>query len=134
VRVDYEAFVRHMREGDALRRGGDLRDAVAAYRRADALYGGPLFEDEPYEDWIVTARREVEAQHLDVLGHLGDCLASLGDHEASAEAYRRILAVEPHRDDVRDLLAARYAAMGRPGLARRLEAPAPRRRVAVIAA
>ena len=82
VRVDYEAFVRHMREGDALRRAGELREAVAAYRRADALYGGPLFEDEPYEEWIVTARREVEAQHLDVLGHLGDCLAALGDHES----------------------------------------------------
>ena len=32
VRVDYEAFVRHMREGDVLRRAGELREAVAAYR------------------------------------------------------------------------------------------------------
>jgi SARP family transcriptional regulator, regulator of embCAB operon len=134
VRVDYEAFVRHMREGDALRRAGELREAVAAYRRADALYGGPLCEDEPYEEWIVTARREVEAQHLDVLGHLGDCLASLGDHEASAAAYRRILAVEPHRDDVRDLLAERYAAMGRPGLALRLAPLRNARQPHVVAA
>ena len=65
-------------------------------------------------------------QHLDVLGHLGDCLAALGDHEASAEAYRRILAVEPHRDDVRDLLAERYAALGRPGLARACGSRRPR--------
>jgi DNA-binding SARP family transcriptional activator len=120
VRVDLEEHRRLAREGDALRRAGDAAGAVAAYRRADALYGGPLFEDEPYEEWIVTARREVEGEHLDVLGHLGDCLGALGDHEASAGAYRRVLAAEPHRDDVRGLLAERYAALGRPGLIRRL--------------
>jgi DNA-binding SARP family transcriptional activator len=126
VRVDREEHARLAREGDVLRRAGDLAGAVAAYRRADALYDGPLFEDEPYEEWIVTARREVEGQQLDVLGHLGDCLGAAGDHEASAEAYRRILAAEPHRDDVRGLLAERYAALGRPGLALRV-APAPSR-------
>ena len=55
-----------------------------------------------------------------MLGHLGDCLAALGDHEASAGAYRRILAAEPHRDDVRRLIAEQYEALGRPGLALRL--------------
>lgn len=124
VRVDREEHCRLIRHGDGLRRAGDLAGAVAAYRAADALYGGPLFEDEPYEEWIVTARREVEGQQLDALAHLGDCLAGLGDHEASADAYRRILAAEPHRDDIRALLAERYDALGRPGLALRL---APRK-------
>jgi DNA-binding SARP family transcriptional activator len=120
VRVDAEDFERLAREGDALRRAGDAEAAAGAYRRADELYDGDLFEDEPYEEWIVTARREVEGRHLDVLGHLGDCLAALRDHEASAAAYRRILAVEPHRDDVRGLVAEQYEALGRPGLALRL--------------
>ena len=124
VRVDAEDFERLAREGDALRRAGRPDEAAEAYRRADERYGGPLFEDEPYEEWIVTARREVEGRHLDVLGHLGDCLAELGDHEASAGAYRRILAAEPHRDDVRRLVAEQYEALGRPGLALR---PAPLR-------
>jgi DNA-binding SARP family transcriptional activator len=134
VWVDHEEFARLASEGDRLRRAGDLAEAVSAYRRADALYGGPLFEEEPYEDWIVTARREVEGEHLDVLGHLGDCLASLGDHETSAEAYRRILAAEPHRDDVRRLLAERYEALGRPGLAQRLAHGRKPRNPQVIAA
>jgi DNA-binding SARP family transcriptional activator len=134
VRVDAEEFERLAREGNALRRAGDLAEAAALYRRADALYGGPLFEDEPYEEWIVTARREVEGMHLDVLGHLGDCLAALGDHEASAEAYRRVLAAEPHRDDVRRLLAELYEALGRPGLAQRLTYLRKPRKPHVIAA
>jgi DNA-binding SARP family transcriptional activator len=134
VWVDHEEFAALAREGDLLRRSGDLAEAVAAYRRADALYDGPLFDDEPYEEWIVTARREVEGDHLDVLGHLGDCLASLGDHEASAEAYRRILVAEPHRDDVRRLLAERYEALGRPGLATRLTHLRTSRKPLVIAA
>ena len=120
VRVDAEDFERLAREGDARRRAGDLAGAAEAYRRADALYDGPLFEEEPYEEWIVTARREMEGLHLDLLGHLGDALAALGDHESSAGAYRRILAAEPHRDDVRRLLTDRYEALGRPGLALRL--------------
>ena len=123
VGVDAEDFERLAREGDALRRAGEAAEAADAYRRADELYDGPLFEDEPYEEWIVTARREVEGRHLDVLGHLGDCLAALRDHEASAGAYRRILAAEPHRDDVRRLVAEQYEALGRPGLALRLAPP-----------
>ena len=62
VWVDREEFDALAREGDLLRRSGDLAEAVTAYRRADALYGGPLFDDEPYEEWIVTARREVEGR------------------------------------------------------------------------
>ena len=66
-----------------------------------------------------------ERQIMDVLyrdgqATAGDVLAALGDHEASAGAYRRILAAEPHRDDVRRLLTERYEALGRPGLALRL--------------
>jgi DNA-binding SARP family transcriptional activator len=134
VWVDREELARLAREGDVLRRAGDLAEAAVAYRRADALYDGPLFEEEPYEEWIVTARREVEGEHLDVLGHLGDCLAAVGDHEASAQAYRRLLAAEPHRDDVRRLLAERYAALGRPGVALRLVDHRTARKPQVIAA
>jgi DNA-binding SARP family transcriptional activator len=134
VRVDAEDFERLAREGDALRRAGQPDEAAEAYRRADERYGGPLFEDEPYEEWIVTARREVEGRHLDVLGHLGDCLAELGDHEASAGAYRRILAAEPHRDDVRRLVAEQYEAIGRPGLALRLATLRNARQPHIVAA
>ena len=132
--VDREEFERLAGEGDVRRRAGELGEAVAAYRRADALYGGSLFEEEPYEEWIVLARREAEGDHLDVLEHLGGCLAGLGDHEASAKAYRRILAVEPHRDDVRRLLAERYEALGRPGLALRLNDLRKTRKSRVMAA
>lgn len=134
VWVDREEFERLAREGDVLRRAGEPAEAAALYRGADALYRGPLFEEEPYEEWIVAARRETEGEHLDVLGHLGDCLAAVGDDEASAAAYRRILAAEPHRDDVRRLLADRYAALGRPGLTLRLTDLRKTRKSQVMAA
>ena len=117
--VDREEMERLALEGAARRRAGDLRAAVTLYRAAWALYGGPLFEDEPYEDWIGPLRRSVEAAHLDALADLGSCLASLGDHEASSDAYRAILAVEPYREDVHQILMERYAADGRRSLALR---------------
>ena len=117
--VDREEMERLAAEGAARRRAGNTRAAVAFYRAARALYGGPLFEDEPYEDWIGPARRSVEATHLDALADLGACLTSLGDHEGSSDAYRAVLAVEPYREDVHQILMERYAADGRRSLALR---------------
>ena len=117
--VDREEMERLALEGAERRRGGDLRAAVTFYRAARALYGGPLFEDEPYEDWIGPLRRSLEAIHLDALADLGSCLASLGDREGSSDAYRAVLAVEPDREDVHQILMERYAADGRRSLALR---------------
>ncbi len=117
--VDREEMERLAAEGAERRRAGSLRAAVTLYRAARALYGGPLFEDEPYEDWIGPLRRSVEATHLDALADLGSCLASLGDREGSSDAYRAVLAVEPHREAVHPILMERYAADGRRSLALR---------------
>jgi DNA-binding SARP family transcriptional activator len=117
--VDREEMERLATEGAERRRSGSLRAAVTLYRAAWALYGGPLFEDEPYEDWIRSLRRSVEATHLDALADLGSCLAALGDHEGSSDAYRAVLAVEPYREDVHQILMERYAADGRRSLALR---------------
>ncbi|MGD9696782.1 MAG: BTAD domain-containing putative transcriptional regulator [Thermoleophilia bacterium] len=114
VWLDRERFDERAAAGDALRRAGDPAGAVAAYREADALYGGPLFEDEPYEDWIVTERRAVQQRHMDVLVRLGDSLIAIGGEEEGVECYRRALAIEPEREDVHRRLMTRYLAQGLP--------------------
>lgn len=119
VWVDREEHERRAAEGARLRRAGDLDGAVRQYRAARALYRGSLFEDEPYEDWIAPLRREAEAVHVDALTDLGACLAALGDLEGSDDAYRAVLALEPHNEEVHRLLIERYAAEGRRSLALR---------------
>jgi len=46
---------------------GDRDGALALLEAADELYLGPLFDDDPYEEWMQPCRRELEAVHLEVL-------------------------------------------------------------------
>lgn len=119
VWVDREEFDRLVRRGAERRRAGDHAEAVRVLGAARALYRGPLFEDEPYEEWIVTMRRALAADHLAMLTDLGESLAALGARQESAEALRAVLAIEPEREDVHRRLMELHAAEGRGYLALR---------------
>ncbi len=119
VRVDREEFERLARRGAECRRAGDHSQAVRLLSAARALYGGPLYADEPYEDWIVAMRRALEADHLAVLTGLGESLAAIGAREEGVEVLRAVLAAEPEREDVHRMLMDIHAADGRGYLALR---------------
>lgn len=119
VWVDREEFDRLVRRGAQCRSAGDHAGAVRVLGAARALYGGPLFADEPYEEWIAAMRRALEADHLAMLTALGESLAALGARQESAETYRAVLAIEPDREDVHRLLMELHAADGRGYLALR---------------
>ena len=119
VRIDRDRFERLVREAGASRRAGDHAEAVRLLRAATGLHRGPLFAEEPYEDWIVAMRRSVEAARLSALTDLGESLAALGSIDESIEVHREILEAEPVREDVHRALMACFAAQGRPYLALR---------------
>lgn len=119
VWVDREEFDRLVRRGAECRRAGDHAGAVRALGAARALYRGPLFEDEPYEDWIVTMRRALAADHLAMLTDLGESLAAIGARRESAEVLRSVLVIEPEREDVHRRLMELHASEGRGYLALR---------------
>ncbi len=120
VWVDHEEFERLAREGDLLRRAGDLAEAAAALppgRRA--LRRARSSTTSPTRSGSSPRGARSRATTWTCSGTSATASPSLGDHEASAEAYRRILAAEPHRDDVRRLLAERYAGARAPAAWRR---------------
>ncbi len=119
VRLDRDEFDGLVRRGAECRRAGDHAEAVRLLSAARALYAGPLFADEPYEEWIVALRRATEADHLAMLTDLGQSLAAVGAAQEGAEALRAVLAVEPEREDVHRLLMELHAAEGRGYLALR---------------
>ena len=119
VRVDRDRFDRLVRDGAAARRAGDHAEAVRLLTAAVALHRGPLFAEEPYEEWIVAMRRGVEAARLSALTDLGDSLAAVGDVDASVEVLRAVLDAEPVREDVHRALMERFVRQGRPYLALR---------------
>jgi DNA-binding SARP family transcriptional activator len=119
VRVDRDRFERLVRDAGAARRAGDHPEAARLLRAAVDLHRGPLFAEEPYEDWIVTLRRAVEAARLAALTDLGDSLAAIGDVDGSVEVLRAVLAAEPVREDVHRALMERFVRQGRHYLALR---------------
>jgi DNA-binding SARP family transcriptional activator len=112
---DVSEFERLAREA---RRGGPDA-ALGLLEAADELYLGPLFEDDPYEEWMQPRRRELEAVHLEVLDLLREQHRERGALHAWAAAARRIVASEPWREDVQRELMTCLARQGRHALALR---------------
>jgi DNA-binding SARP family transcriptional activator len=80
---EFEALVRRARR---CRMAGDREAALLLLEAADELYLGPLFDDDPYDEWMQARRRELEGLHLEVL-HL---LAELHDGARRAALLERI--------------------------------------------
>ncbi len=99
--------------------GGAFVDAVEFERlAADAetqgaavdLYAGDLLEDV-YEDWVVGERERLRALYLQALNDLVARNRAARNHTAALGYARRLLAIEPWREDiVRQAMAIRYAA------------------------
>jgi DNA-binding SARP family transcriptional activator len=102
VRVDAEEWERQALSACSLR-------AVPALQAADALYPGPLFDDDPYEEWALDRRRELQDTYVTVLELLRDHHLAHGDFGACAAVARRILAVEPTSEETHRALMACYA-------------------------
>jgi DNA-binding SARP family transcriptional activator len=83
------------------------------------LYQGGLFEDDPYEDWVIARRRESQDAHVAVLERLRDHYLAVRDHETCIAASREILAAEPSSEDTHRVLMRCYARQGHHHLALR---------------
>jgi DNA-binding SARP family transcriptional activator len=98
---------------------GDGIGVVSALEAAANVYRGPLFEDEPYEEWCSGSRRRLQDAYVDVLERLCDHHLAAGDYVACADAGRKILALEPAHEKAHAALMRCFARQGRYSLAQR---------------
>ena len=104
--IDVDAFraaVAHARQS------GD----PAVYARAVELYGDGLLPEDRYEEWAGLARDELELEFVAVLEELAAILEARGDLDGAARTVRRLLAVEPLRENGHAWLIRLYALAGR---------------------
>jgi DNA-binding SARP family transcriptional activator len=94
-------------------RANELRHLTAAER----TYRGPLFEDDPYEDWTLDDRRLVLDQYVDVVARLARHHGEVGDLDNSAAACRKILDVQSTHEIAHRWLMSTYARLGQHHLA-----------------
>jgi DNA-binding SARP family transcriptional activator len=117
--VDAEEFQRLAAAGEEHDRRGRLPEAVRDLHAAEVLYQGGLFDDDPYEEWMLPRRRELQDRYVGVLERLGELYKAADDERACIEVASKVLAVEPFREAAHRELMRCYARQGQQHLALR---------------
>jgi len=112
--TDMEAFEEHAQHGVLHARAGELDAALEAYRQADTLYQDDYLRDDPFLEWSIGARERLRELHLTMLAEAASILAGRGFHAEAAGFCRKILRIEPWREEVYRRLMEYLLAAGRP--------------------
>lgn len=120
VRVDVEELEKRVVCCRALEEDRPPGIVIAAYEEALALYGGEFLTDLPYEEWATAYRERAALAHLDALGRLSALQFDAGRYEQCEEVARRVLELDPCREDVYRRLMRCHARQGRTHLALQL--------------
>lgn len=116
---DAEAFEEAVQRGKDRTTAGDLDGAIHAYQQAEALYQGDYLRDDPFTEWSVATRERLREAHLAMLGDAARLHAENGSPNEAAAFCRKILRVEPWREEVYRRLMEYLVAAGRPNEALR---------------
>lgn len=112
--VDVQEFESFIEQGRELAGRGRLEEALLAYRKAEALYGGDYLSDDPFFDWTVSIRERLRESHLNMLSDAARIHALRGEPGEAAGFCRKILRIEPWREEVYRRLMEYLVAAGRP--------------------
>ena len=115
--LDHEEFESRAERGELLGREGRSHEAIAELAAAEQLYGGDLFEDHPYDEWVIGERERLRALRHRVVSRLSAHHAERGDHDAAIALCQRLLLEDSCDEDTHRRLICSYLAQGRRGLA-----------------
>jgi LuxR family maltose regulon positive regulatory protein len=120
--LDAADFAEAVASGQRAARRGQRAAAIAAFRTAIGLYGGPYLPDNMYEDWSVVERERLAMLFNDAAMRLGALLLEEGQsHEAIGLAWRVLENDRAHEEAYRLLMRA-HATLGERSTALRLYA------------
>lgn len=116
---DAQAFEEFALLGKELAEQGKLEEALHAYQRAEALYLGDYLRDDPFFEWTVSTRERLREVHLAMLADVARIHALRNEADEAASFCRKILRIEPWREEVYRRLMDYLVAAGRPNEALR---------------
>lgn len=93
--LDVERFEQLLHQGDGL----EGLAAIEAYRQALALYKGDFLADEPYADWVELERSYLRERAVGALFRMAGIAEGMNLPREAQEAYRRILTLDPWREE-----------------------------------
>ncbi|WP_333659969.1 BTAD domain-containing putative transcriptional regulator [Meiothermus cerbereus] len=93
--LDVERFETLLRQAE--RQEGAA--ALELYRQALALYKGDFLADEPYADWAELERSYLRERAVGAWFRVAEIALALGQPREALESYRRILTLDPWREE-----------------------------------
>lgn len=78
----------------------DNNEALCGYLKAEALYGGPLFVEDPYEDWFAAERERLQTNHLTVLQKIIELYETKGAWKDCIDYAEKYLIIDPYAEGV----------------------------------
>lgn len=114
--IDRDEFMSQLRRAQVDARAGRDEIAIKAYRRAIALYRGPLLEDDANDDWFASEQRCLHDLHLQALDGLADLYLRNQDLEAACDTAQTVLRQDAGRESAHRLLMRCYSHQQQKGL------------------
>jgi len=114
LQVDAVQFKRAIFDARWATKLGDAPATQCHLEEAARLYSGNLLEDDDVSDWIRPERERLRHDYGDTLRSLAAIYRREGDTARTAQAYGRLLTLEPYAEDAyRALIAATLQARRR---------------------
>ncbi|HEX4814603.1 MAG TPA: BTAD domain-containing putative transcriptional regulator [Nonomuraea sp.] len=115
--IDVEPFEQAVESGRRFERDGRPDEAARSYEVAVELYRGNFLDDAPYEDWPAVLRERLRLADLEALDRLSSLHFLFGRYPAAADLCRRIIDLDPCREDAHRRLMRCYSRQSLPHLA-----------------
>jgi DNA-binding SARP family transcriptional activator len=112
--TDMGAFEEAATRGREMAAEGRTEEALHAYQVAEALYLGEYLRDDPFFEWTIATRERLRELHLHVLSDAARIHAEDGSPDQASLFSRKILRIEPWREEVYRRLMEYLVAAGRP--------------------
>jgi DNA-binding SARP family transcriptional activator len=113
VVIDADAFERAVRDGLSAAAAGEQEVAAERLEHAVSVYGGDLFDDEPYAEWAFAERDRLRALASEALRELAGLSVARNDLARASLALDRLAELEPLDPEVHQTLLAVCLAQGR---------------------
>lgn len=117
--MDCDAFSDCLNSAKAHERQGNISQALDEYCAAEELYQGEFMEEDRYEDWPISMRESYQNDYLGILERLSRHYFDNSDFVACLSVCRKMLQVDPCREEAHRRLMRCYLKQGQPYLALR---------------
>lgn len=105
VWVDADGFCTLVSDGWDSLKADNPTLALEHFEKAEALYRGDFFEDEPYAEWCSVERERLREIYLELLTGLAKCYFEAGQFMTASRVCRSALSTDPCRENfIRSLM------------------------------